>query len=125
VFHVQNGRFWVNEYIAHRIFLIVVLVYKKVIKRISRKKIDYMSTNKGHSLALREQFFAKNGGDRIRKWHPPPPLLFRIGLRRDHRVHRVATAAFWRTFSDEGKMVLAGEGGGCTPTPSLYIYHHQ
>jgi hypothetical protein len=23
------------------------------------------------------------------------------------------------------KLVLAGEGGGCTPTPSLYIYHHQ
>ncbi len=22
----------------------------------------------------------------------------------DHRVHRVATAAFWRTFSDEGKI---------------------
>jgi hypothetical protein len=21
-----------------------------------------------------------------------------------HRVHRVATAAFWRTFSDEGKI---------------------
>ncbi len=36
-----------------------------------------------------------------------------------HRVHRVATAAFWRTFSHEGKLALAGEGGGCTPTPSL------
>jgi hypothetical protein len=23
------------------------------------------------------------------------------------------------------KLALAGEGGGCTPTPSLYIYHHQ
>ncbi len=23
------------------------------------------------------------------------------------------------------KLVLASEGGGCTPTPSLYIYHHQ
>jgi hypothetical protein len=23
------------------------------------------------------------------------------------------------------KLVLAGEGAGCTPTPSLYIYHHQ
>jgi hypothetical protein len=22
----------------------------------------------------------------------------------NHRVHRVATAAFWRTFSDEGKI---------------------
>jgi hypothetical protein len=40
--------------------------------------------------------------------------------RRHHRVHRVATAAFWRTFIDE-----AGVGGGCTPTPSHYIYHLQ
>ncbi len=23
------------------------------------------------------------------------------------------------------KLALAGEGGECTPTPSLYIYHHQ
>jgi hypothetical protein len=23
------------------------------------------------------------------------------------------------------KLVLAGEGGGCTPTPSHYIYPHQ
>jgi hypothetical protein len=23
------------------------------------------------------------------------------------------------------KLALAGEGGGCTPTPSHYIYHHQ
>jgi hypothetical protein len=23
------------------------------------------------------------------------------------------------------ELVLAGEGGGCTPTLSLYIYHHQ
>ncbi len=23
------------------------------------------------------------------------------------------------------KLVLAGEGGGCTPTPSNYIYPHQ
>ncbi len=50
-------------------------------------------------------------------------LLDRLTL--DHRVHRVATAAFWRTFSHEGKICPAGEGGGCTPTPSHYIYHHQ
>jgi hypothetical protein len=43
----------------------------------------------------------------------------------DHRVNRVATAAFWRTFSHEGKISLAGEGGGCTPTPFYDIYHHQ
>jgi hypothetical protein len=23
------------------------------------------------------------------------------------------------------KLALAGEGGGCTPTPSHYIYHHS
>ncbi len=23
------------------------------------------------------------------------------------------------------KLALAGEGGGCTPTPSHYIYHHH
>ncbi len=35
------------------------------------------------------------------------PLLFGV-----HSVMRV-------------KLALAGEGGGCTPTPSYYIYHHQ
>jgi hypothetical protein len=40
-----------------------------------------------------------------------------------HRVHRVATATFWRTFHHDKKIGPAGEGGGCTPTPS-YIYHH-
>jgi hypothetical protein len=34
-----------------------------------------------------------------------------------HRVHRVVTAAFRRTFHHEGKISLAGKGGGCTPTP--------
>jgi hypothetical protein len=53
-----------------------------------------------------------------------PTSLSSLPDTEDHRVHRVATAAFWRTFSDEGK-ILAGEGGGCTPTPSHYIYSHQ
>jgi hypothetical protein len=39
-----------------------------------------------------------------------------------HRVHRVATAAFWRTFNREGKISPGGEG---TPTPFHYTYHHQ
>ncbi len=58
-------------------------------------------------------------------------------------IHRVATAAFWRTFHHDGKIhrawqwpisgvhsimmekfSQAGEGGGCTPTPFHYIYHH-
>jgi hypothetical protein len=42
----------------------------------------------------------------------------------DHRVHRVVTAAFWRTFHHEGKISLAGKGGGCTPTSFHYYYHH-
>jgi hypothetical protein len=42
-----------------------------------------------------------------------------------HRVHRVVTAAFWRTFHHEVKISLAGKGGGCTPTPFHYIYPHQ
>ncbi len=43
-----------------------------------------------------------------------------------HRVHRVANAAFWRIHSVMRiNSVLAGEGGGCTPTPSHYIYPHQ
>jgi hypothetical protein len=41
-----------------------------------------------------------------------------------HRVHRVATATFWRTFQHDGKLTQAGEGGGCTPPPFHYIYHH-
>ncbi len=48
---------------------------------------------------------------------PPPPHETEGGFIKDgystrvvqdrrwpHRVHRVATAAFWRTFSDEGKI---------------------
>ncbi len=31
--------------------------------------------------------------------------------------HRVATAAFWRTFHHGGKISPGGEGGVCTPTP--------
>jgi len=36
----------------------------------------------------------------------------------------VATATFWRTFHHDGKLAQDGEGGGCTPTPFNYIYHH-
>jgi hypothetical protein len=43
----------------------------------------------------------------------------------NHRVHRVATAAFWRTFSHEGKISPDWWDGGCTQTPFYYIYHHQ
>jgi len=38
---------------------------------------------------------------------------------RTHRVHRVATAAFWRTFNHEGKICLAGEGEGARPPPLI------
>jgi hypothetical protein len=38
-------------------------------------------------------------------------------------IHRVATAAFWRTFHHDGKLAQGGEGGGCTPTPCHYSYH--
>jgi hypothetical protein len=34
-----------------------------------------------------------------------------------HRVHRVATVAFWRTFHHEGKIAQAGEGGGARHPP--------
>ncbi len=35
---------------------------------------------------------------------------------------RVATAAFWRTFSHEGKkLAQAGEGGGTRPPPLITI----
>jgi hypothetical protein len=36
------------------------------------------------------------------------PLVYTV----DHKVHRVVTAAFWRTFNHEGKLPQAGEGGG-------------
>ncbi len=42
-----------------------------------------------------------------------------------HRVLRVATAAFWRTFHYEGKISPGWCGWGCTPIPFHYIYHHQ
>ncbi len=40
----------------------------------------------------------------------------------DHRVHRVATAAFWRTFSDEGKISPGWWGWGVHAHPlSLHL----
>ncbi len=42
-----------------------------------------------------------------------------------HRVHRIVTSAFWRTFSLEGKISPGWWGWGCTPTPFHYYYHHQ
>ncbi len=58
---------------------------------------------------------------------PTPSPRKRVCL--PHRVHRVVTAAFWRTFHHEGKISLAGEGGGCTalctPTPFHYFHHSK
>jgi hypothetical protein len=44
----------------------------------------------------------------------------------DHRVHieRRLLISGVHPFMVE-KSSLAGKGGGCTPTPSHYIYHHQ
>ncbi len=46
---------------------------------------------------------------------------------RNHRVHRVAMAIFWRTFHRDGKIGPAWWGWGCTCTPSPFhsIYHHE
>jgi hypothetical protein len=33
-------------------------------------------------------------------------------------------ATFWRTSIMMEKLAQPGEGGGCTPIPFLYIYHH-
>jgi len=38
-----------------------------------------------------------------------------------HRLHIVATAYFWRTFHHDGKLALAGEGGGVTGYPPFTI----
>ncbi len=55
--------------------------------------------------------FVKNiemtGKDQTTEYTELQPLLSGV-----HSVMRV-------------KLALAGEGGGFTPTPSLYIYHHQ
>ncbi len=52
--------------------------------------------------------------------HPPRGREQWEGLKgSDHRIYRVATASFWRTFSDESKSVLAGEGGGARPPPLI------
>jgi phosphopantothenoylcysteine synthetase/decarboxylase len=39
--------------------------------------------------------------DTVRQWGY---TVLEPQVRLTHRVHRVATAAFWRTFSDEGKI---------------------
>jgi hypothetical protein len=39
----------------------------------------------------------------------------------EHRVHRVVTVAFWRTFHHEGKISLAGMSGGARPPPFTNI----
>jgi hypothetical protein len=55
-------------------------------------------------------------------------VVYSPAERAEHRVHRVATAGFWRTFHHEGKISPAWcwVGGACPlPTPFHYIYHHQ
>ncbi len=34
-------------------------------------------------------------------------------------------ATFWRTFHDDGKIIPAWWGWGCTPSPFHSIYHHE
>jgi hypothetical protein len=63
---------------------------------------------------------------------PPPPFSARRTKKTltawleslEHRVHRVATAAFWRTFSDEGKIGPGwwGWGGAFTITSKVAVY---
>ncbi len=55
-------------------------------------------------------------GDRIVHPHPPP----------SHRTHRVATAAFCRTFHHDGKISPSGWGWGLHAHPrSLYLPPHH
>ncbi len=42
----------------------------------------------------------------------------------NHRVHRVATAAFWRTFHHDGKISPGWWGWGMHAHPLLIYYHH-
>ncbi len=47
-------------------------------------------------------------------------------LTMNHRVHRVATVTFFRTFHHDRKIIPGWWGGGgarCTPTPCHSIYH--
>ncbi len=66
---------------------------------------------------------------RIKVWYTGHPFFIPMFLEWpvnvDHRVHRVATAVSGVHSVMRVKSVLAGEGGGCTPTPSHYIYPHQ
>ncbi len=49
-------------------------------------------------------------------------LLWVLHRSSDHRVHRVETAAFWRTFSDEGKISPGWWGWGVHAHPlSLHL----
>jgi hypothetical protein len=43
----------------------------------------------------------------------------------NHRVHRVVRSASGVHSVMRVKLAWAGAGGGCTPTPFYYIYHHQ
>ncbi len=46
-------------------------------------------------------------------------------LSENHRVHRVATATFWRAFNHEGKIIPGWWWWGVhSLTHSLYLYHH-
>ncbi len=49
----------------------------------------------------------------VRPPAPPPPTFYAPWVDPfTHRLHRVATAAFWRTFHHEGKIIPGWWGGG-------------
>ncbi len=67
---------------------------------------------------------------RVQEYRPPSPPFIKCNVLREslsedsqnHKVHRVATAAFWRTFHHEGKISPGWWGWGVHAHPlSLHL----
>ncbi len=83
------------------------------------------------STAVHRKWVQLDTGAQINFGDLTPYLTYASSLK--HKIHTVYTTEYTELQPllsgvhsvMRVKLVLAGEGGGCTPTPSLYIYHHQ
>jgi hypothetical protein len=123
---------WISENTVPYVFHRTTIDYKKGIDSSSARRSCLVSSGIDNSY---KSILGECARDGRLAHHVVLPRFFAVEewpSRRDftviagllHRVHRVATATFWRTFQHDGKLTQAGEGGGCTPTPFHYIYHH-
>ncbi len=101
---------------------------------ILKKELDYETLSSYHLvLEVRDQgeeavlsastaiFIQVIGTEAVRRHNDKRELVFptKYWQSSNHIVHKVATAAFWRTFSHEGKISPGWGGGGACPPPLI------